>query len=106
MCVLHNKLQSMLTRTSCSIGQCLPLENDPLNSDFPSISLTWPESDINVTLSRPCPCLDNLGMGTHQPFVTRTCGGNQTSGARWQPVDYSQCGFNDITFQLCTTGQV
>ena len=102
-CAPYQFTKHLSIENFCSIGECLPLENDPLNSDFPSVTLTWPETDINVTHSHPCPCLDNLSMGTQQPVVTRRCGENQTSGARWQPVDYSQCGFNDAAFQLCAT---
>ena len=105
VCAPYQFAKHLSSENFRSIGECLPLENDPLNSDFPSITLTWPETDINATHSHPCPCLDNLGMPAQQPVVTRRCGGNQTSaaGARWQPVDYSQCGFNDTAFQLCAT---
>ena len=79
------------------------IEYYPLNSNFPSISLSCPESNIGVTHSFPCPCLDNPGGGAKQPNVTRTCRGNFISKAVWQPVDYNQCGFTDITFKLCET---
>lgn len=86
-----------------SADGCGAIVDDPLNSNFPSLTLTWPESSIGFTHSFPCPCLDYFGMGASQPMVTRTCGGNFISKARWQPVDYSSCGFTDITFKLCET---
>ena len=82
---------------------CEAIEDEPLNSNFPSISLSWPESNIGVTHSFPCPCLDNPGGDAKQPDVTRTCRGNFISKALWRPVDYDQCGFTDITFKLCET---
>ena len=102
-----------------SADGCEAIEDDPLDSNFPSISLSWPESNISTFCSLPCPCLDNPGgAGSQpivprcldnpggagsQPIVTRTCRGNFISKARWQPVVYSQCGFTDITFKLCET---
>ena len=86
-----------------SADGCEAIENEPLNSNFPSITLSWPESNIGVTHSFPCPCLDNPGGGVSKPNVTRTCRGNFISKASWQPVDYNQCGFTDITFKLCET---
>ena len=86
-----------------SADGCEAIEDEPLNSNFPSITLSWPESNIGVTHSFPCPCLDNPGGGASQPNVARTCRGNFISKASWQPVDYHQCGFTDITFKLCET---
>ena len=86
-----------------SADGCEAIEDEPLNSNFPSITLSWPESNIGVTHSFPCPCLDNPGGGASQPIVTCTCRGNFISKAMWQPVDYLQCGFTDITFKLCET---
>ena len=96
---IYSTNQSLLD----SADGCEAIEDDPLNSNFPSLTLTWPESNIGSTHFFPCPCLDYFGMGTSQPMVTRTCGGNFISKARWQPVDYSSCGFTDITFKLCET---
>ena len=86
-----------------SADGCEAIEDDPLNSNFPTLTLTWPESNIGTIHSFPCPCLDYFGMGASQPTVTRTCEGNFISKARWQPVDYSLCDFTDITFKLCET---
>ena len=86
-----------------SADGCEAIEDDPLNLNFLSISLSWPESNIGSTRSFPCPCLDNPGGGGSQPIVTRTCRGNFISKASWQPLDYNQCGFTDITFKLCET---
>jgi len=86
--------------------QCLAIEDDPFDSNFPSISLNWPESDITATHSLPYPCLVFTGQDGSQKVVTRRCGENTTSGAKWEPVDFSQCNFTvtkslDITLQLC-----
>ena len=86
--------------------QCSAVEDDPLDPNFPSISLSWPESDITSTHSLPCPCLVFTGQDSSPKIVTRRCGGNITSGAKWEPVDFSQCNFTvtrslDITLQLC-----
>ena len=86
-----------------SADGCEAIEDEPLNSNFPSISLSWPESNIGTFHSLSCPCLDNPGGAGSQPNVTHTCMGNFTSKAGWQPVNYSQCGFTDITFKLCET---
>lgn len=88
------------------IDGCPESTNEPLLKSTPNIMFSWPETDINDSVSLPCPCQDVLRMSTetqNEKFtVNRRCGGSYSKGAHWEKVDFkTNCGLTNIALELC-----
>ena len=69
-----------------------------------NITITWRETAITQHVNRPCPC-QNLTQ-KFESVITRHCGGSYSQGARWEDMDYSQCGLTIRSIRLCEALQV
>ena len=68
------------------------------------ITLDWPETNLGVIASVPCPCGENISTGSLQ--ATRYCAGNFQDGAYWEDPNDSPCDFSDIARELCLLNDV
>ena len=67
----------------------------------------WPETDLGLIASIPCPCANIVGSLAGRIF--RHCQGSYTEGADWlDVVDESQCAAinSGITSKLCAIAMV
>ena len=82
---------------------CQASTDEPIDSRFPNITLTLPETEIGTVASYTCPC-QNLTNTKESDSVSgsRVCGGSYSNGALWDPVNVIEdCGLSSITLQLC-----
>lgn len=67
--------------------------------------LSWAETNLGINATLDCPCGD-ISLGEGQPTATRRCGGNFTSGAKWEDPEDDSCDFDRMTEDLCNVVQV
>ena len=84
------------------------MSNEPIETRFPNITYSWPETEIGSYVPYSCTCRNILQLeqnGTDsQNTGSRKCGGSYRVGAIWEPVNIVEdCGLSSITLQLCQT---
>ena len=70
-------------------------------------SRMWPETDLGLLASIPCPCTNIVGSLAGRIF--RHCQGSYTEGADWlDEIDESQCAAinSAVTSKLCAIAMV
>ena len=86
-------------------ARCPTVNNYHINVAFPNVTLSWNSSEVGVSQRQPCPCLELFDSDTIH-YASRTCGGNYTTGAEWDPVNLMECGLTNIGLSLCQSSKV
>ena len=79
------------------------VNNQPVSTAFPNVTMSWNESEIGVAHQQPCPCAELLSFNSTS---SRMCGGDDTRGAQWEPVGLVDCGLTNIGLSLCQSRMV
>ena len=71
-----------------------------------AIDIDWPETNLGITVSVPCPCAEFAGSLAGRAF--RHCGGTYSQGARWEDFDVGNCNIlkSETTLHLCKAAKV
>lgn len=91
----------------CSDGCAAENTSVPKMSKFDKdIFILWPETNIGINQSEPCPCGNLIGDDFVMRRAYRYCGGDFTNGAMWQEPRDRECEFSPSARQLCLINTV